>query len=93
MAALDCNGSSLTELMDLFACKETGGVSYPPTEARLLAGHTWLPPNVINTVQFVICENNELSKVYYGPPDPSDQTRKKNWVFRLSPGTLGGDIS
>ena len=28
MTALDCNGSSLAELMDLFACKETGGVSY-----------------------------------------------------------------
>ena len=28
MAALDCNGSSPAELMDLFACKETGGVSY-----------------------------------------------------------------
>ena len=29
MAALDCKGSPLAELMDLFACKETGGVSHP----------------------------------------------------------------
>lgn len=62
MTALDCNGSSLAELMDLFACKETGGVSYS------LLGHDFLRDihgfRPMSSIRYLnICEDNEPSKV------------------------------